>query len=130
MRTRTAMACTAIAFTSLAACGSGESAIDERVDAVRTAVDAGDRPGAEKALDELAFVAGAAAGDGAISEAESEEIAVLIESNRQLLDQVIPTTTAPTTSTTTTTEAEPEPKPEPEPEGKKKGKGDDDKDDD
>lgn len=128
MSIRVAFVCAAIVLTAFAACGDGESTIDEHVGAVRAAVDAGDRDAAATALDELAYVAGVAAGDGELSEAEIEEIALLIESSRQLLDQVIPTTTASTTSTTATTEPEPEPE-DPEPKGKGKGKGDDDKDD-
>lgn len=111
------------------ACGDGGGRFDDRVAAVRTAVASGDRTEAEIALDELEFAAGAAGADGAISEAESQEIAELIASSRALLDEVVPTTTASTTTTTApapTTTARPE-KPG---NGKPDDEGEDDRDDD
>ncbi|WP_436794162.1 hypothetical protein [Actinospongicola halichondriae] len=127
MNLRTTIACATLAVVVLGACGDGGGRFDPQVDAVRSAVDAGDRDAAELALDELAFAAGAAASEGDLSDAAHQEIVESIASSRALLDEAVPTTAAPTTTTTTTAPA-PTP-PEKEPKDKGKGHKGDDRDD-
>lgn len=116
----------ALAAAVLAGCGDDTGPFDERVADVRAAVAVGDREAAERALDELAFVAGASVSDGSLSQAEADEIIALVESSRALLDEIVPTTT---TTTTTTTTAPPDDD-EKEEKGEKKGRDKDEEDDD
>ncbi len=132
MRLRRILLTAALAAGVLAACGDGGGRFDDRVDAVRSAVDAGDREAAERALDELSLEIVAAREDGAISGGEADEAFLLVESSRQLLDELGQTAT--TTTSTTTTSPPPiedvEDDDEPGEKGKKKGKDDDEEDDD
>jgi hypothetical protein len=94
----------------LVACGSGDEAghFDDRVDAVRAAVAAGDRHAALAGLEDLGHVAMAAHAEGQLDEAEIQEVAVLIEHGRVLVDQQLPE------PTTTSTAPPPPPPPAPE----------------
>ena len=122
---RTVRALAASGFVILAACGSGEEAgrFDDDVQAVRAAVDAGDRTAVDQALDTLALDALAANEDGTIDGAELDEVAQLIASVRATAAQLVPAEAEePTTTTTTTTTTTAPPPPVDE--------GDDDEDED
>lgn len=88
---------------AVSACGSGEEVgrFDDDVDAVRAAIDAGDRTAVDQALDTLALDALAAEEDGTIDGAELDEVAQLIASVRATAAELVPAE-APTETTTTT----------------------------
>jgi len=119
----------------LTACGGdGGGRFDEQVQAVRDAVEAGDRDAALAELDAISLLAADAHGSGDLTDAEAEELAGLLAQGRALVDQELP---APTTTTTTTTTTAPPPVvqegggEDDEERGKGKGKkGDDDEGDD
>lgn len=121
------------------ACGGDDGRFDDHVAQVRAAIDAGDHAAAEKALDDLAIAALVAHEEGAIDDAEVEEVASLIESSQALLGEVVakpPETTAETAPATDAPTTEPPPpvvddgSDDDEGGGKGKGKGDKDGDDD
>lgn len=127
-----------VALTVLVAtaCGGDDVGIfDEQVGEVRAAVEAGDRDAALTAIDDLAVLALGAHEEGAIDDAELQEVAALVDHARSQVADELPEPTTTTTSTTTTTEPPPpvlddDDDDEDEGRGKgKKGKGDDGDDD-
>lgn len=90
-------------------CGDDVGRFDQHVADVRAAVDDGDHEQATRVLEDLALAAFAAHEDGAIDDAELEEITGLIDSSRHQLDQLVPpetTSNAPPTTPAPTTTAE------------------------
>lgn len=108
-----------LAGALLAGCGSGDDGagrFDDDVEEIRAAVDAGDHQRARQALDTLALDAFAAHQEGEIERAELEEVAQLIASATEKVDQMVPAATPETTTTTTTS-------PPPPDEGRGEGDG-------
>ena len=97
-----------VAGALLVGCGSDDDAgrFDDDVEEVRAAVDAGDHGRARQALDALAVDAFAAHQEGEIDRAELEEVAQLIASASEAVDQMVEP--APTTTTSPPSTAPPE----------------------
>ena len=97
-----------VAGALLVGCGSDDDAgrFDDDVEEVRAAVDAGDHERARQALDALAVDAFAAHQEGEIDRAELEEVAQLIASASEAVDQLVQP--APTTTTSPPSTAPPE----------------------
>lgn len=105
MRRAAALAAAALL---LVACGDGGGGrFGDRTDAVRSAVESGDRAGALASLDEIALEGLEAHAAGDLSDAEVQELAALVEQGRALVDETLPEPTTTTEATTTTTTAPP-----------------------
>ncbi len=134
---RSALAGAVALGLALGACGGqGPSRFGDEADAVREAVQSGNRTAAVHALESLQADAQAAQAEGQLDESDMNEINSLIYESRLLIDQVLPPpTTAPTTtaavsSTTQSTRAPAvteKPKPKRTDEGPGHGKGRDKK---
>lgn len=98
-----------VAAVVLASCGDDGGRFDDGAEAVREAVQSGDRSGALSALDEIALQGLEAHAAGDLTDAEIDELAELVEQGRALVDQELPEPTTTTEATTTTTTTEPTP---------------------
>ena len=105
------VAAIAAAGALLVACGDGggDGRFGEHADAVRSAVEAGDRTAALGALDQIALEGLEAHDAGELDGAEVAELAALVEQGRALVDQQLPEPTSTTEATTTTTTTAPPP---------------------
>lgn len=104
---RRAVALAAAAIVLVSCGGAGEGRFDDRADAVRQAVEAGDRESALAALDEIALQGLEAHAAGELTDAEVDELARLVDQGRALVDEELPAPTTTTEATTTTTEPPP-----------------------
>lgn len=115
----------AVAVLAVGACGSDDVGLfDEKVDEVRSAVEAGDRRAALAAIDDLTVLALGAHEEGEVDDAELQELAALIDRARGQLDDELPEPTTTTTTTSpTTTEAPPPPIEDDDDDDEGRGKG-------